>query len=55
LPAVDRAQFDGDFEPVLGAFAAPVARHGFHPAQYAKIRRDRRINFLQPGWKSIWT
>ena len=32
LPAVDRAQLDGDFEAVLRAFAATVARHGFHPA-----------------------
>jgi hypothetical protein len=45
LPAVDRAQLDGDFEPVPRALAATVTRHGFHPAKDAKIPRRRRINF----------
>jgi hypothetical protein len=45
LPAVDRAQLDGDLEPVPRAFAATVTRHGFHPAHYAKIPRRKRINF----------
>ena len=38
LLAVHRAEFDGDFEAVLRAFAAPVTRHGFHSAQYANGR-----------------
>src|SRR5665213_1326365 len=46
LPAVDRAQLDGDLETVPRAFAATVTRHGFHPAQCAKIPRRKRINFL---------
>ena len=45
LPAVHRAEFHGDFEAVPRALAAPVARHGFHWGEYAKIPRGRRINF----------
>jgi multimeric flavodoxin WrbA len=45
LPAVDRAQLEGDLETVPRAFAATVTRHGFHPAQCAKIPRRKRINF----------
>src|SRR5476649_3095266 len=59
LPAVDRAQLDGDLETVPRAFAATVTRHGFHPAHYAKISRRKRINFqirARPSeFKSIWT
>jgi hypothetical protein len=46
LAPVDRAQLHGDFEAVPRALAAPAARHGFHAAQYAKIPRHRRINFV---------
>ena len=45
LAAIDRAQFDGDFETVPGAFATPITRHGFHGGEDAENTHYKRINF----------
>src|ERR1039457_3417860 len=50
LLAVDRAEFDGDFESVLRTVAAPVSGHGLHRAKYAGPAGLRRLNFhVCPG------
>jgi len=48
LLPIDGADLDRDLEAVLGAIAAPITRHRFHPRDYGKI--DGRCR--TPIWPS---
>jgi len=45
LFAVDRTEFDRDFEPFPHTLTAPVARHGFHSYQICEIHRLQANKF----------